>query len=107
MSNFHALDIAAQRNITRLAIELFLYDLAEQRGSPVLWKLALADHAIAAYQSGELDSALACISAAEKPAQPPSQFASSGAAVAELSLRNVWCRLLGPTFRPSVARAPV
>jgi hypothetical protein len=104
MSSFNALDIAVQRNITRLTIELFLYDLGERHGSPAPWQMALADHAIAAYHNGELDLALGYISVAEKPAHPRTLLASSTAGAAELSLRKLWSRLVTLASGPSPAR---
>ena len=68
MLSFYTLDVSVQEKITRFSIEYFLQELAEQLGSPDQWEMAAADSAIVAYQRGEFDHALRCISVGEKPA---------------------------------------
>src|SRR5215216_4431525 len=94
MSSFDTLDRDAQKNIARFTIELFLHELSEQLGSPDPWQVAVVARAIAAYQSGHFDLALAYISVADKnPHQRPllKGFAEE---VGQLSLRDLWARLV-------------
>jgi hypothetical protein len=96
MSSFDVLDSDVQKNVARLTIELFLHELSEQLGSPDPWQLAVVARAIAAYQGGHFDLALAYISVADKtPHQRPilEIFAEEAD---QLSLRNLWARLVHP-----------
>ena len=96
MSSFDALDSDVQKNIARFTIELFLHELSEQLGSPDSWQVAVVAQAIAAYQSGHFDLALAYISVADKhPHQRPhlKVFAEE---VDQLTLRDLWARLVHP-----------
>jgi hypothetical protein len=96
MSSFDALDSDAQKNIARFTIELFLHELSDQYGSPDPWQVAVGARAIAAYQSGHVNLALAYISAADKnPHQRPlvKVFAEE---INQLTLRDLWARLVRP-----------
>ena len=98
MSSFDALDSDVQKNIARFAIELFLHELSEQYGSPEPWQVAVGARAIAAYQSGHFDLALAYISVVDKnPHQSPllKVFAEE---VNLLTLRDLWARLVHPAI---------
>lgn len=97
MSSFNEPDVGVQRNITRFTIELFLHELAEQHGSPDQWQMAVANSAIAAYQRGEFHLALACISVGEKPPHKRPLLANFAEEKGELSLRNLWGRLVHPS----------
>jgi hypothetical protein len=105
MSSFDALDVAVQRNITRSTVEFFLHDLAEQLGSPDHWQMAAANRAIAAYQSGKFDYALVCISVGEKPLHQRPLLAAFTEAVGQLSLRDLWGRLVCPSCDSAESRA--
>lgn len=90
MLTFDTLDAGVQRKLTRFAIECFLQELGEQFGSPDQWQLAVANDAIAAYQRGEFDCALRCISIGERP--PDRRPCSAPVTMQEgnLSLRSLW-----------------
>jgi hypothetical protein len=94
MLSFYALDVSVQEKITRFSIEYFLQDLAEQLGSPDQWQMAAADRAIVAYQRGEFDHALRCISVGEKPAHQRPFLEPFPIEAGELSLRSLWGRLV-------------
>jgi hypothetical protein len=96
MSSFDTLDRDAQKNIARFTIELFLHELSEQLGSPDSWQVTVVARAIAAYQSGHFDLALAYISVADKyPHQPPI-VEISAEEVSRPSLRDLWASLVHP-----------
>ena len=96
MSSFDALDSDFQENSARFTIELFLHELSEQYGSPEPWQVAVGVRAIAAYQSGHFDLALAYISIADaNPHQRP-LFKLFAEEVNQLTLRDLWARLVHP-----------
>jgi hypothetical protein len=105
MLSFYELDVSVQENITRFSIEHFLQELAEQLGSPDQWQMAAADRAIAAYQRGEFDHALRCISVGEKPAHQRPFLAPFTVEVGELSLRSLWGRLVYSSSDSPAARS--
>ena len=94
MPSFYALDVSVQEKIARFSIEYFLQELAEQLGSPDQWQMAAADRAIVAYQRGDFDYALRCISVGEKPAHQRPFLEPFPIEVGELSLRSLWGRLV-------------
>lgn len=95
MLSFCAMDVSVQKKITRFSIEYYLQGLAEQLGSPDQRQMAAADRAIAAYQSGEFEHALRCISVGEKPAHQRPSLEPFPTEVGVLSLRTLWSRLVG------------
>ena len=97
MLRFAALDAGVQRNITRFTIECFVHELAEQLGPPDQWQMDAANRAIAAYQRGEFDHALRCISAGERPPHQRPFSATLTVEVGKLSLRSLWSNLLYPS----------
>ncbi len=97
MPTFDTLDAGAQRNITRFTIERFLQELGEQFGPPDQWQMAAANRAIAAYQCGEFDHALRCISVGEIPPHQRPRSARYTAEIEKLSLRSLWSFLVYPS----------
>jgi hypothetical protein len=97
MPTFDTLDAGAQRNITRFTIERFLQELGEQFGPPDQWQMAAANCAIAAYQCGEFDHALRCISVGEGPPHQRARSARYTAEIEKLSLRSLWSSLVYPS----------
>ena len=91
------LDIGVQRNVTRFTIERFLLELGDQLGPPDRWQIAAANSAIAAYQCGEFDHALGCISVGEKPLHQRPLLAPFTIEVGKLSLRSLWSCLVYPS----------
>jgi len=88
MLTLDTLDTGLQRNVTRFIIERFLLDLGEQLGPPDRWQIAAANNAIAAYQRGEFDRALRCISLGEKPPHQRPLSAPFTIEKGKLSLRS-------------------
>jgi hypothetical protein len=97
MLRFATLDVDVQRNITRFTIERFLQELAEQLGAPDQWQMDAANSAIIAYQRGEFDHALRCISVGEKPPHQRLFSATFNVEVGKLSLRSLWSNFLYPS----------
>ena len=101
-------DCELRRNRARLAIELFLYELAEDFRSPDQWQLAAADRAVAAYQRGDFDQAFACINVEPTSieVEPISTELSLVAAIAgrdRLTLHSVWTHLREPFLEVGAA----
>jgi hypothetical protein len=97
MLTLDTLDAGVQRNVTRFTIERFLQELGEQFGPPDQWQMAAANSAIAAYQRGEFDHALRCISVGEKPPHQRPLSAPFTIEVGKLSLRSLWSCLIYPS----------
>jgi hypothetical protein len=97
MFTLDTLDTGVQRNVTRFTIERFLLELGDQLGPPDQWQIAAANSAIAAFQRGEFDHALRCISAGEKPAHQRPVSTPFTIEVGKLSLRSLWSCLVYPS----------
>lgn len=97
MLSLDTLDTGVRRYVTRFTIERFLLELGEQLGPPDQWQIAAANSAIAAYQRGEFDHALRCISVGEKPQHQRPLAAPFAIEVGKLSLRSLWSCLIYPS----------